>query len=183
MSDPYAPPGSQRGTGGVPGGPGGDGVPDPRERRRQLPPSVPHRPSERRPPDPEGQVRTAKLGMRFSLSVLAGLVATMYLPLPWSAAGPVFVLVGVTFGVLALVSAARARLPWPSYVTLGAGMALAGVLLLVQAATLVFWQASSQWQECRDTAVTRAGQQECRAQYEQSVQSFLPGVPAPTQGG
>lgn len=180
MSDPYAPPGSQRGTGQRPGGQGGQGGPggqgdDHRAHRRQLPPSVPHRPAERRPPDPDGQLRTARLGLRFSLCVLAGLVATLYLPLPWSAGGPVFVLVGMAVGVVALVSAARARLPWPSFVTLGAGLALAAVLLLVQVAMLVFWQANAQWQECRDTAVTRSGLQACQEQYQQGLQSFVTG--------
>lgn len=175
MSDPYAPPGSQRGA-------------DQQEQRRQLPPSVPHppaphRPAERRPPDPDGQLRTARLGLRFSLCVLAGLVATS-LPLPWSLGSPAFLLVGIGFGVAALVAAARARMRWTSFVTLGAGLVLALVLLLVQAALLLFWQDTSDLQQCRDRAVTRTGLEQCQEQYEQGVQSRLPGIPsAAVQGG
>ncbi|TNM59276.1 hypothetical protein FHN55_21530 [Streptomyces sp. NP160] len=182
MSDPYAPPGSRPGAdqgAGDQQGHGGHGH-DPRERRRQLPPSVPHRTSERRPPDPDGQLRTARLGLRFSLCVLAGLVATTSLPLPWSLGGPVFVLVGVAVGVVALVSAARARLRWTSFATLGAGLALALLLLLVQAATLVFWQQTADVQECRASAVTRTGLQQCQEEYQQGLQSFLPRLPTPT---
>lgn len=189
MSDPYAPPDSRRGPGqhrGGPDGPGGSdgpGGPDPRAQRRQLPPSVPHPPGERRPPDPDGQLRTARLGLRFSLCVLAGLVATTSLPLPWSLGGPAFVLVGVGVGVVALVSAARARLRWPSFVTLGAGLALALLLLLLQAATLVFWQETADVQECRSSALTRTGLQQCQEQYQQGLQDFLPSLPAATPAG
>lgn len=193
MSDPYAPPGSRRGTGEVPGGhggpdgagggPGGQGRPDPRAQRRQLPPSVPHRTPDRRPPDPDGQLRTARLGLRFSLCVLAGLVATTSLPLPWSLGGPVFVLVGVVVGVVALVSAVRARLRWPSFVTLGAGLALALVLLLLQAAMLVLWPQMSDMQRCTASAITRSGLEQCQAEYQQGLQSLLPSLQSPAAGG
>ncbi|MGQ7298337.1 hypothetical protein [Quadrisphaera sp. KR29] len=184
MSDPYAPPGSQRGGGGPqgrrgPGAPGGAGGADPQQERRQLPPSVPHRPAERRPPDPQRAARTARLGLHFSLLVLAGLVALTALPLPWRLGGTVFVLVGAVVGVVALVQAVRARLRWTAVLVLGLGLGMVGLLLLVEAVNLALWPATSQRQACLDSALTAAGRQECDQQYEQAVRDLLPAVPVP----
>ncbi len=167
MSDPYAPPGSQRDPAR-----GGE-----RQRAaRQLPPSSPQ-PSppsaERRPPDAEGSLRTAKLGMRFSLLVLAGLVA-LYLRLPWSLGSLAFLLVGAGFGIAAIVSAVRARLRASTVVALSLGLAMTALLVVLVGTQLLLLPLSLKQQRCADSAITATAQQACQAEFQQGFGSLLP---------
>ncbi|PWJ55370.1 hypothetical protein SAMN06264364_10340 [Quadrisphaera granulorum] len=177
MSDPYAPPGSRRETGPSPHGH------DVRRQRRELPPSVPHRPApERRPPDPEAATRTARLGLRFSLLIIAGLVA-LTLPLPWRLGGAAFIVIGAVVGVFALVSAVKARLRWTAVLVLSVGLGMAALLLLVEALNLVFWPLTVERQQCLDTALTTSAVEQCHEDYQDGVQRLLPSVPAPPTTG
>lgn len=190
MSDPYAPPGSRREPDrdqDAPAG-GGDWRPPGAPAPRPGPHDAPHDGSRpggapghpragRTPPDPAGALRTARLGLRFLLLVMAGLVA-MSLPWPWSLGALGFLLAGGVVGVIALVVAAQAHLRASQLVALSVGLATTGVIVLLQLATLVFWQQTAERDQCRRSAVTDTSLRACETTYLDQIQSFNPLAPS-----
>ncbi|MBF5081618.1 hypothetical protein [Quadrisphaera sp. INWT6] len=188
MSDPYAPPGSRREPdrdqdareGG--GGWRPPGAPAPRPGAHDAPrggshggshrgAGPGHPPPGRTPPDPAGALRTARLGLRFLLLVLAGLVA-MSLPWPWSLGALGFLLAGGVVGVIALVVAAQAHLRASQLVALSIGLAMTGVIIVLQLASLVVWQPTAERDQCRRTAVTDTSLRACDTTYREQLRSF-----------
>lgn len=180
MSDPYAPPGSRREPDRDQDARTGDGA----WRRPGAPHDGPppgggagRAPAGRTPPDPAGALRTARLGLRFLLLVLAGLVA-MSLPWPWSLGALGFLLAGAVVGVVALVVAAQAHLRASQLVALSIGLAMTGVIVVLQLATLVFWQQTAERDECRRSAVTDTSLRACETTYLDQIRSFNPLAPS-----
>jgi len=186
MSDPYAPPSSRREPDRDQDARAGQdawrppGAPAPRPSAHEghgaphdgpRPGGAPDRGAGRTPPDPAGALRTARLGLRFLLLVMAGLVA-MSLPWPWSLGALGFLLAGGVVGVIALVVAAQAHLRASQLVALSIGLAMTGVIVVLQLATLVFWQQTAERDQCRRSAVTDTSLRACDATYRDQLRSF-----------
>ena len=107
--------------------------------------------------------RAGRLTWRFGLLALAAVLATS-LPLPWGLAGLVFTLAALVVGVMALVATVVAGLRAPPIVVLSVGLALVGVLLLLQVVQVVFWPVTVAAQQCREAAITSQAQEACEAQ-------------------
>lgn len=175
MGNPYAPPDPNRPppdrSGPPPSGPPPSGPQSPRGR----PP--------RRPPDPAAARALSRTVARFALLMLAGLLC-LQLPVPWQAAGLVFTALGLWTGIRAVRQAQTARMGGGLVVSLSLGLAMGGVLLLMQLALLAVWPAAFEFQECRARALTVRAEEECRRDYERWIEerSQLPNVPGDESG-
>lgn len=156
MGNPYAPP-------------------EPGHSPQQQPPPPPRQyrpsaggPSRRPPPDPATVRRAGASVGRFALLMLAGLLC-LELPVPWQAAGIVFTGVGIVVGVQAIRRVTAAGMRGTLIASLGIGLAMAGVILLLQVAMLALWPAAFQLQECRSDALTISAEDQCLRDYERAV--------------
>jgi hypothetical protein len=157
VGNPYAPP--------EPGRPQQDRPPAPPPRQyRPAPSGPPHRP----PPDPATVRRAGTAVGRFALLMLAGLLC-LELPVPWQAAGIVFTGLGIVVGVQAIRRVAAAGMRGTLIASLGIGLAMAGIILLLQIAMLALWPAAFRLQECRADALTISAEDQCLRDYERSV--------------
>jgi hypothetical protein len=201
VGNPYAPPGSPDRPGGASpgdsgaGGPddAGDGHPpgsgsgpeqgpdggrpegshrpdgDGRDRGRRAPgfgrPSGPGRLT------PAQARRLSVLVGRFALLVLASLL-TSRLPLPWSAAAPVFCALGLVAGVAALRATVGTRTGGAMPVALGVSLGMTAVILLQQVVMLALWPVTADLQRCRERAVTVTAERLCQEDYERRIREL-----------
>ena len=146
---------------------------------RSAPPGGPRRPPGLPPSAAPGgdrgaAVATARLALRFGLLVVAGLVA-MSLPLPWRVGGLVFVVLGLVAGIMALRSAARASAGAGAVVVLSLGLVATALVLGVQLLLLAVWPLTADLERCQASALTERAERACQADFQRSVESWLPG--------
>ena len=162
MSNPYAPPDSDRTD--APAPQGGPSWPPPMPRPQA--PGAPAAP-ERQPPDPEAFAHATRLTRLFGVLVLGSvLVAT--LPLPWQAAGLLFAVGAVVVGIRGLIIAGRARtrglVP-----LLSVGLVIALSWTLILGVQLALWPVQQDKQECLEGALTISATTACETQYEKDL--------------
>lgn len=166
MGNPYAPP--------------DPGRPLPRQ---PAEPPAPQRPPAPRRPDPQAARAAARLVVRFTLLMLAGLLS-LQLPVPWQAVGLLFTGAGLVAGVAALRRVVTARLRGTLVVSLALGLVVGSLLLLMHVALLAVWPETRQLQECRSRALTIRAQEQCDAEYQERLRerSQLTGAGHDTSG-
>ena len=157
MSNPYAPPDPSTPR------------PEPRGRdvARRTSGSRPPQPQQP-PPTPEQLADAGRAVMRFGLLMLAALL-TSRLPVPWQVASPVFALAAVVVGLRSVVRVRRAGVRGVLPAMLGGGIALSVVLLLSSLTMLALWPAQVERQQCLDSALTIAAQEQCERAFQEAV--------------
>ena len=123
--------------------------------------------------DPEpGRYRS----LRNALVWLAGMLLLTYLasvlPLPWKAVSLVFAAAGIVFGILALVRTARIPAPWVLRVGAVAGMAGCALFGFVTASQVVFWDATTRFEDCTAGAITERALERCTQEYTEQLAGF-----------
>ncbi|WP_213283909.1 hypothetical protein [Cellulomonas hominis] len=171
MSNPYAPPATDRSAGpGVdaPGtAPGSDVPGTAREPGTPAP-----------PPDPETLARVGRLVRHFGVWLVAGVAASL-LPLPWQAATVLFLVGAVLAGARALRTVAVARLRGGLLPMLVGGLLLTGLLLAGMLSSLVAWGPVTDRQRCLEGALTESARATCERDYRQAVEQMTGLATAP----
>jgi hypothetical protein len=141
---------------------------------RTQPPGRPGAGPQRQPPDPAAARAAGHRASRFGLLTLAAVLTTS-LPLPWSLAALAFTVAALVVGVGALVAAVRARLRPPPVVVLSVGLALVGLLLVLQLVQVAFYPVSRDYQECQQAAITDEAPEQCDEQLRSRLLGQLLG--------
>ncbi|MCY1158830.1 MAG: hypothetical protein MOP51_1854 [Citricoccus sp.] len=114
--------------------------------------------------------------LRNALVWLAGMLLLTYLAsvltLPWKAVSLVFAVTGIVFGVLALVRTARIPAPWVLRVGAVAGMAGCALFGFVAASQVVFWDATTRFEDCTAGAITERALEQCSQEYTEQLAGF-----------
>ncbi|GIG35287.1 hypothetical protein [Cellulomonas pakistanensis] len=195
MSNPYAPPSSDRApadrdgraaggdptdpadpTGPAGPGPTGPTGPGPAGPGHPLPPHPapgphpprPHPGPAAPPPSPESLARLGRLARHFSVWLLAGVVVTL-LPLPWRFASIAFLVGALVAGVRALVHVLRTGLRGGMGAMLVAGLLVTGLVLVGALGSLVTWRIDADRQACLQGALTRTAEAACERDYDDAV--------------
>ncbi|MDI3331331.1 MAG: hypothetical protein QJR09_11465 [Micrococcus sp.] len=118
--------------------------------------------------------------LRDALVWLAGMLLLTYLasvlPLPWKVVSLAFAAAGIAFGILALVRTARLPAPWLLRVGAVAGMAGCALFGFVAASQIVFWEATTAFEDCTAGAITERALERCSQEYTEHLARFT--VPA-----
>jgi hypothetical protein len=122
--------------------------------------------------------------LRDALIWVAGMLLLTYLSsvltLPWKAVSLVFAVVGLAWGVVALVRTAHVSSPWVLRIATVAGMAGCAVFGFVASAQIVFWDATEQFEGCLSSALTHRALDACTSTYtEQLGGTAITGNPLP----
>ncbi|WP_156837330.1 hypothetical protein [Nesterenkonia alba] len=128
--------------------------------------------------DPQQQAADARYASRFlGWLVLAIILAWggFQLPLPWKIITPVAALAGIATAVVLFIQCVRRRLPVFIYIATVLATVCCGFFLLIGGFQLVFWEATAEFDACRETAVTDRALRQCAVDYEQRVISSIPG--------
>jgi hypothetical protein len=114
--------------------------------------------------------------LRNALVWLAGMLLLTYLtsvlPLPWKAGSLAFAAAGIVFGILSLVRTARLPEPWLLRVGAAAGMVGCGLFGFVAASQIVFWEATTTFEDCTAGAITERALERCGQQYSEQLGQF-----------
>lgn len=114
--------------------------------------------------------------LRDALVWLAGMLLLTYLAsvltLPWKVASLAFAAAGIVFGILSLVRTARIPAPWVLRVGALAGMAGCALFGFVAAAQIVFWEATTRFEDCTAGAITERALERCSQEYTEHLAGF-----------
>jgi hypothetical protein len=123
--------------------------------------------------DPE---LTRYRSLRDALVWLAGMLLLTYLasvlPLPWKVVSLAFAAAGIVFGILCLVRTARVPAPWVLRVGAVAGMAGCALFGFVAASQIVFWEATTSFEDCTAGAITERALERCGQEYTERLAGF-----------
>lgn len=116
---------------------------------------------------------------RFTGWLLLALILSyigLQLPLPYRLLAVVAGLAGVAGAIALLVQSIRRKLPLLMYISACAVLICCGMFALVGGAQTMFWQATSEFDECRDLALTDSSLNQCFVDYEDNMLTSIPGL-------
>ncbi|UFU05637.1 hypothetical protein [Ruania halotolerans] len=121
-----------------------------------------------RAPTPEEARAASKSVLTFAVMMFCGLLALNW-PIPWQLAAPLFFAVSVALGIRALIVHRRISATGTFSVFLIFGVGMAGLLTFSALAPLALWDAQVERQECLDSALTIAAEQQCEDAYADAL--------------
>ncbi len=99
-------------------------------------------------------------------------VLAIDLMLPWKMLAAVFAVGVVVVGFVAWRKAGKLKKPGFLRFMLGAGLALGTFITVSSLTPLLFWDASSTYDECLRQALTLKSEATCEAEFTETVQQF-----------
>jgi len=144
------------------GGPGGSGNPNSPKPPKEDP----------KPPSLEELKAASGATFRFGALLILSLLSTQ-LPLPYTLAAPVLIIISIVYGIRALrrswaISPRNLMTPM-----LIAGIAMALMMSVTVASKFALWPIEMERQECVQYAITNSAEAECEANYQKAVEERL----------
>lgn len=124
-------------------------------------------------PTPE-MLAAGKMSLYFAVLIL-GAILTAELSLPWKVAALVFGAAALVTGIMAMVRAVKAKMKGSIFGFLSLGLVLTVIVTLTQVWAIALWPWQSSYETCLDNAITDQAHHKCITDYEDHLNTLIPG--------
>ncbi|GAA1139270.1 hypothetical protein [Nesterenkonia lutea] len=100
----------------------------------------------------------------------------LQLPLPWRLLAVAAGLAGIVGGIVLLVQCLRRRLPIMMHISAILVLLSCGLFTFTATTQAIFWQATVEFEQCRDGALTERSMDRCLVEYEDGMLNSVPGL-------